>query len=66
MEHTIIIWEKLKERDSEGKYRYRIVSRYQLTEEEICKQETAKHIEDLSINEDSEYEYYAAIEETKY
>ncbi len=64
MEHTVVIWRKLKERDSEGKFRFWIASRYQLTEEEICKDETAKYTQD--IDEDSEYEYYAEIEETKH
>ena len=64
MEHTIVIWEKLKERDSEGKFRHRIASRYQLTEEEICRNEAAKHFQ--GIDPDDEYEYYAEIEETKH
>lgn len=64
MEHSIVIWEKLKERNSEGKLNFRIASRYTLTDSEIEEQETAKFNED--VNPDSEYEYYAEIEETRH
>jgi len=64
MEHTIIIWSKLKERDENGKFQYRIANRYTLTEGDICGAETDKYNED--IDSESEYEYYAEIEETKH
>jgi hypothetical protein len=64
MEHTIIIWKRLKERNTEGKLNYAIATRYTLNENEICESETDKYNED--IDEDSEYEYYAEIEETKF
>lgn len=64
MEHTIIIWEKLKERNENGEYNFRIASRYTLTEEEIEAQETAKWNSDE--DPDSKWEYYAEIEETRH
>ena len=64
MEHTIVIWKKLKERNAEGKFNYSIASRYTLSEDDICHTETDKYNED--IDGDSEYEYYAEIEETRH
>ena len=46
MEHTIIIWSKLKERDEKGNFQFRIASRYTLTEEDVCGTETDKYNED--------------------
>jgi hypothetical protein len=63
MQHTIIIWKKLKERDSNGKLNFQIKSRYRLTQEEIEAQETEKYNEGV---DDELYEYYAEIEETKH
>jgi hypothetical protein len=63
MQHTIIIWKKLKERDSNGKLNFQIKSRYRLTQEEIEAQETEKYNEAV---DDELYEYYAEIEETKH
>lgn len=64
MEHTIIIWKKLKERNEEGKFNFRIASRYTLTDREIEEQETLKFNED--VDPEDEYEYYAEIEETRH
>ena len=64
MEHTIIIWEQLKERNKEGKFNFRIANRYKLTESDICDEETRKFLED--IGEDCKYNYYAEIEETNH
>ncbi len=62
MEHTIIIWRKLKERNEKGEFNFGIDNRYTLTEEDICNYETEKCNED--VDPDSEYEYYAEIEQT--
>jgi hypothetical protein len=62
MEHSIVIFKKLKKRNKEGKYNYHIASRYTLKEAELLEQEMAKFNED--IEKDDEYEYFAEIEQT--
>lgn len=64
MEHTIIVWKKLKERNEEGKFNFHIASRYTLTDVEIEEQETLKFNED--VDPEDEYVYYAEIEETRH
>ena len=64
MEHTIVIYRKLKERDDNGSYQVKIVSRYTLTDDEITESEKDKYTQD--IEEPTPYEYFAEIEETKH
>lgn len=64
MEHTIIIWKKLKERNSKGNFNYSIETRYSLNEEDICREETEKWNE--GVDPEDEYEYYAEIELTSH
>ena len=65
MQHSIIIYKKLKKPNKEGSYRYTIVSRYILTEEDICNNETEKYCNDEDFL-DKEYSYFAEIEETNH
>ena len=62
MKHSIVIWKRLKVPNAEGKRNYSLRTRYDLTQEDIEKYQTEIYNEDISP--DSDYEYYAEIEET--
>jgi hypothetical protein len=62
MKHSIVIWKRLKVPNEQGKRNYSIKYRYDLTQEDIEKHQT--EVVNESIDPESEYEYYAEIEET--
>lgn len=64
MEHSIVIWKRLKAPNLEGNRNFSIRTRYVLTQEELEQQQTDIYNE--TVDPHSEYEYYAEIEETRH
>ena len=61
MKHIIVIMAQSKKK-TDGRHRFFVKHRYELTEADICEQETKTWNED--IDEDDKFKYYAEIEQT--